>query len=104
MPVSIPHISCTAERAFGNGQFIGGVGRVSSTERVAANRGYAGTHSRVCAPSLRPAPGHRQFSGTPRDPTPIDSQAEAIRLRDEERLRRDLWANCERRPIAMDRA
>ena len=103
MPVSTPQISRTAETAFGHRQFTGGASRVSSTERTVASRGYVGTQSRVSTLTQRPAPGHRQFSGPPRNPDPVDRQAEAIAERDHERLRRDLWLNCERRPFNLDR-
>ena len=32
-----------------------------------------------------------------------DNQSEAIRQRDQERARRALWADCERRPLLHDR-
>lgn len=83
MPVSSPQFSRTAERAFGH-------------------RAYTGIPAIKCSPAPR-KPRH-QWVGPARQTPAIDNQAEAIRLRDEERLRRDLWANCERRPIAMDRA
>ena len=83
MPVSSPQISRTAEAAFGHRSYLG-----------------APSHQRS-APERKPS---HQWVGPARQTPAIDNQAEAIRLRDEERLRRDLWANCERRPIAMDRA
>jgi hypothetical protein len=104
MPVSTPHVSRTAERAFGHGQFTGSPSRVSSAKRASANRGYVGPQPRVSSVSVRPAPGHRQFSGTPRNPDPVDRQVEAIAERDHERRRLALWASCERRPFAMDRS
>lgn len=103
MPVSTPQISRTAECAFGHGQFSGSASRRSSITRVVANGGYVGAQSRVSTVSQRTAPGHRQFSGTPRNPDPVDRQLAAIDERDHERWRRDLWLNCERRPFNMDR-
>lgn len=84
IPAFIIECSGTAEPAFGNGRYIG-----PASIRAHTPKGRA--------------PGHRSFIGTPSAPRPVDNQAEAIRLRDEERARRALWLDCERRPIAMDR-
>ena len=72
-----------------------------TAERAFGDRTYTGMSAIRCSAPPR-APRH-QWVGPARVTPAIDNQAEAIRLRDEERLRRDLWANCERRPIAMDR-
>ena len=82
IPAFACHFSRTAEPRFGHMAFIGA--------------GIARSHV-----AAQPAPGHRQFIGAA-SPRVVDNQAEAIRLRDAERARRALWAECERRPIAFD--
>lgn len=82
IPAFYVHLSRTAEPRVGHMAFIGA--------------GIARSHV-----AAQPMCGHRQFIGTAA-PRVVDNQAEAIRLRDAERARRALWAECERRPIAFD--
>lgn len=78
---------------------------VASSRTAEPPRGHygaIGTRAPRLNQSNRKAPGHRSFSGTPRT-CMTDRQAEAIAEIKAERARRAIWADCERRPLSMDR-
>lgn len=83
--MSVFHVTCsrTAERPFGHMGSIGARATWSSPRHA------------------RPA-GHRAFTGAPSQPT-FDRQAEAVAELQVERARRAIWADCERRPLSIDR-
>lgn len=83
--MSVFHVTCsrTAHRPYGH---MGSIG-FGSPRR---------------SPSLARSAGHRQFTGAPSQPT-FDRQAEAVAELQAERARRAIWADCERRPLSIDR-
>lgn len=78
---------------------------VSSSRTAEPPRGHFGAIG-ARAPRLNQsharAPGHRAFSGTPRAHM-ADRQAEAVAEIKAERARRAVWADCERRPLSIDK-
>ena len=56
----------------------------------------------TCSSTAHRPFGHMASIGSPRAHT-TDRQAEAVAEMLAERARRATWANCERRPLAMDR-
>lgn len=82
MSVFVSTCSSTAHRPFGNGAYIG--------------------LPAVLRPAPVAAPGHRMTTGAP-SPCVTDRQAEAAAEMLAERARRATWANCERRPISIDK-
>lgn len=82
MSVFVSTCSSTAHRPFGCGTYIGSPS--------------------IPRPAPIDAPDHRTTTGTPSSCI-TDRQAEAVAEMLAERARRAIWANCERRPLAMDR-
>lgn len=63
---------------------------------------YIGAPLRVSTVKQARPFGHREFIGAPSTPT-FDRQAEAIAEIKAERARRAIWADCERRPLSIDK-